>query len=68
MQAPAARTALLRAAFDATMKDAQFLAETEKLDLPVVGPISGSEAEKIIVSIYDAPPALVARAQAVIGK
>ena len=67
-QAPAARTALLRAAFDATMKDAQFLYETEKLDLPVVGPISGSEAEKIIVSIYDTPPALVARAQAVVGK
>ena len=67
-QAPAGRAALLRAAFDATMKDAQFLAETEKLDLPVVGPISGSEAEKIVVSIYDTPPVLVTRAQAVVGK
>jgi hypothetical protein len=50
------------------MNDAQFLAETEKLELPVVGPISGPEGEKIIASIYDTPPALVARAQAVVGK
>jgi tripartite-type tricarboxylate transporter receptor subunit TctC len=40
-QVPADRLAILRAAFDATMKDAQFLAETAKLDLPVEGPIMG---------------------------
>jgi len=65
---PADRLAALRAAFDATMKDAQFLAETEKLDLPVAGPIAGPEAERIVASIYAASPALISRAQAIVGK
>jgi tripartite-type tricarboxylate transporter receptor subunit TctC len=67
-QVPAARLAALRKAFDATMKDAQFLAEAEKLDLPVAGPVSGLEAEKIIASFYAASPALIARTQAIVGK
>jgi hypothetical protein len=50
------------------MTDAQFLAETARLDLPVVGPISGAEAEKLVASIYAAKPALVARAQALVGR
>jgi tripartite-type tricarboxylate transporter receptor subunit TctC len=67
-QVPAERIAVIRQAFDHTMTDAQFLAEMEKLDLPVSGPIQGSQAEKIIASIYAAPPALIARAQDVVGK
>ena len=67
-QAPPERIAALRAAFDATMKDGSFLTETEKLDLPVIGPIAGPEAEKIVASIYAASPALISRAQAVVGK
>jgi tripartite-type tricarboxylate transporter receptor subunit TctC len=67
-QVPADRLAVLRAAFDRTIKDAQFLAETQKLDLPVEGPISGPEAERIVASIYAAPPAVIARAQAIVGK
>jgi tripartite-type tricarboxylate transporter receptor subunit TctC len=67
-QVPPERLAVLRTAFDATTKDAQFLAETEKLDLPVVGPIPGAEAERIVGSIYAASPALIARAQAIVGK
>ena len=67
-QVPADRLAAMRSAFDDTMKDAQFLAEAEKLDLPVVGPIRGAEAEKIVASIYAASPALIARAQEIAGK
>ena len=67
-QVPADRLAALRTAFDATVKDAQFLAETRKMDLPVEGPIGGPEAEQIVGSIYAASPALVARAQAIVGK
>jgi tripartite-type tricarboxylate transporter receptor subunit TctC len=67
-QVPADRLAILRTAFDATTKDAQFLAETEKLDLPVVGTISGPEAEQIVASIYAASPGVIARAQAIVGK
>ena len=67
-QVPADRLAILRTAFDRTMKDAQFLAETQKLDLPVEGPISGPEAEQIVASIYAAPPGVIGRAQAIAGK
>jgi len=67
-QVPADRLAVLRAAFDATVRDAQFLAETERLDLPVVGPVAGAEAEQIVASIYAASPVLIARAQAIVGK
>jgi tripartite-type tricarboxylate transporter receptor subunit TctC len=67
-QVPAERLAVLRAAFDATIADTQFLAETERLDLPVVGPIAGPQAEQIVTSIYAASPALIARAQAIVGK
>jgi hypothetical protein len=67
-QVPADRLAVLRAAFDATVRDAQFLAETERLELPVVGPIAGPEAEQIVASIYAASPVLIARAQAIVGK
>ena len=65
---PAPVVEALRRAFDATMKDAQFLAETEKLDLPVDGPVDGPEAERIVASIYAASPTLIARAQTVVGK
>ena len=67
-QVPPDRLAVLRTAFDRTMKDAQFLAETQKLDLPVEGPIAGPEAEQIVAAIYAAPPAVIARAQATVGK
>jgi tripartite-type tricarboxylate transporter receptor subunit TctC len=67
-QVPADRIAVLRTAFDKTLRDAQFLAETQKLDLPVEGPIAGPEAERIVASIYAAPPAVIARAQAIVGK
>jgi hypothetical protein len=48
---PANRLAVIRAAFDHAMTDAQFLADAQRLDLPVSGPTHGSEAEKIVVSI-----------------
>jgi tripartite-type tricarboxylate transporter receptor subunit TctC len=67
-QVPPNRLEALRTAFDATMKDAQFLAEAERLDLPVIGAISGAEAERIVASIYAAPQAVIERAQAVTGK
>jgi tripartite-type tricarboxylate transporter receptor subunit TctC len=67
-QAPRDRLAMLRAAFEQTMSDAQFLAEAEKLDLPVSGAVSGIEAQTMIAAIYAASPALVARAQEIVGR
>jgi len=61
---PADRLAALRRAFDATTRDAQFLAEAKKLDLPV-DPMGGAEAERMMTSFYDASPSLVARARGI---
>jgi hypothetical protein len=65
---PANRLAVIRAAFNHAMKDPQFLADAQRLDLPVSGATQGSEAEKIVASIYAASPALIARAKEIVGK
>jgi tripartite-type tricarboxylate transporter receptor subunit TctC len=67
-QAPANRMAVLRAGFERTMADPQFLADAEKLDLPVSSPISGNEAQMMIEDFYAASPSLVARAQEIVGR
>jgi tripartite-type tricarboxylate transporter receptor subunit TctC len=67
-QVPDDRLTVLRAAFDAAVKDSQFLAETKKLDLPVVGPTGGAATDKMIESFYAVSPALIARARAIITK
>jgi tripartite-type tricarboxylate transporter receptor subunit TctC len=55
---PAARAQALRAAFDATVRDPGFLAETRRLELEV-SPVSGAGVEALIKEIYAAPPAVV---------
>jgi tripartite-type tricarboxylate transporter receptor subunit TctC len=67
-QVPADRLAALRAAFEATMQDGQFIAEAEKMELPVIGSIPGLAAEAIVESTYRTSPALIARARAVIAR
>lgn len=61
---PAERLKAMRAAFDATMKDAQFLAEAQKQQLPV-NPIDGVQSAQIIDRIYQFSPAIVAKAKQV---
>ena len=55
---PADRAAALRAAFDATMKDPEFIAETKqrKLDLE---PEDGAHLEALIKKIYSTPKPIV---------
>jgi len=55
---PAERARALRAAFDATMKDAEFLAETKKLNLDVE-PVTGIEVEALIREVYASRPEAV---------
>ena len=55
---PPERLMALRVAFDATMKDPQFLAEAKRLELEV-RPVSGVEVEKLIKEIYATPPDVV---------
>jgi len=58
---PPGRIAILRAAFEATMKDKEFLAEAKKLNLEIE-PLTGAQIEKFITDVYATPPALVERA------
>jgi tripartite-type tricarboxylate transporter receptor subunit TctC len=54
--------AILRAAFDATMKDPDLLADAKKLGLPIE-PISGGVAQKMVEELYAIPQAVVDRAR-----
>ena len=56
---PADRAVALRAAFDATMKDPEYLAEAKKRQLEV-NPMSGVEMEKLIRELFNIPPDVVA--------
>jgi tripartite-type tricarboxylate transporter receptor subunit TctC len=59
---PEDRLAALRRAFDATMKDPEFLAEAEKTKL-TVGPLPGEELQKLVADLYATPPHLIERAR-----
>jgi tripartite-type tricarboxylate transporter receptor subunit TctC len=55
---PPDRVKALRDAFDATMKDPDFLAEMKKLDLEV-RPQSGAKVEQLVKEVYSYPPDVV---------
>ena len=62
---PRERVAALRRAFDATMKDPEFLAEAEKSKTDI-SPMTGEEAQKIAIATINTPPDVLARANALI--
>lgn len=55
---PPARAKALRDAFDATMKDADFLAEARRLELEV-RPVSGARIEELVNEVYAYPADVV---------
>ena len=57
---PADRVAALRAGFDATMKDAAFLAEATAQKMEI-DPVTGVEINALLERVYAAPPAVIAR-------
>lgn len=59
-EAPIERVKALRAAFDKTMKDTDFVAEAKKAKLDLE-PVSGEELQKIVQEIVDTPPAIAHR-------
>lgn len=65
-ETPAERVQALRRAFDATMKDSEFLAEAAKTQMDI-SPLSGEESQKIAVSIVDTKPEVIARARELLG-
>ena len=63
---PAERAQALRAAFDRTMRDPDFItdAAAQKLDLD---PVSGEELQRLTDEIYKAPPQVAKRLQAILN-
>lgn len=57
---PTDRLSALRHAFDATMKDADFLAEATKLQLNI-NPISGESLQQVVVTVTSASPGVLER-------
>ena len=58
---------MLRKAFDDTVKDADFLAETKQRLLDV-NPMSGAEIDKLIGELYQTPADVIAATKAVIAE
>ncbi len=63
---PADRVAVLRKAFDETVKDPEFLQEAAKLGAPV-DPVSGVEIQQVVADMFRTPPDIVKEFQAVVG-
>jgi tripartite-type tricarboxylate transporter receptor subunit TctC len=53
---------VLRAAFDATMNDKQFLEDAEKLHIDIV-PLSGIKVQELVQKLYSSPKDIVERAK-----
>jgi len=62
---PADRVAALRRAFEATLKDGEFRADAEKVQLEIE-PLTAGEIEKLLASAYGAPKAIVQKAAALV--
>jgi hypothetical protein len=61
-QVPAERVQILRRAFDAVMKDKDFLREAAAAKIEI-SPTNGEELTKIVMTILDAPPEVIARSE-----
>lgn len=59
---PPERLDILRRAFDRMVQDKEFLAEAEKTNREVIGPMSGEEIEASIKEIYATPKEIVDKA------
>jgi len=64
---PPERAQALRQAFDATMKDAEFLAEAKQRRLDV-NPMTGAEIDRLVDDLYRTPPEVIAATKAVIAE
>ena len=61
-QVPADRLAIMRAAFNETMRDKAFLAEMERLQ-EMVSPLTGEEAEVVHAGMRNVPSSIIAQAR-----
>ena len=61
-EAPADRVAALRAAFAATMKDPEFIAETKSLGFDI-DPVLGEAMQKIVTKVLSTPKDVAVKAK-----
>ncbi len=64
---PPERLAALRAAFDATMTDPEFLADTQKMRL-MVDPLTSVQFKALLDKAYASKPATIERARALVAR
>jgi tripartite-type tricarboxylate transporter receptor subunit TctC len=64
---PADRVKILRDAFNATMKDPEFLAELDKRQYDL-DPVTGDELERIVKEVMTQPPDTIARMKKLLGE
>jgi tripartite-type tricarboxylate transporter receptor subunit TctC len=63
---PGDRVELLRRAFDATMRDPEFLAEAAKLNLEI-DPLTGEEVQDIVIRVLNTPKPVLGQIKATMG-
>jgi tripartite-type tricarboxylate transporter receptor subunit TctC len=64
---PAERVALLRKAFDETMKDPELLAEASRMNLDVDAS-TGDEVQGLVARMYETPPNVIERLKKALGR
>ncbi len=65
-ETPPEQLNILRSAFDATMTDAQFLADAEKMRIDVA-PLSGVKVQEVVTRLYAAPKDIIELARQAIN-
>jgi tripartite-type tricarboxylate transporter receptor subunit TctC len=66
-EVPKERLAVLRAAFETTMRDPAFLEDAEKIQMDV-SPLTGAELDKLFAEAYASPPEVVARTKTLLQR
>jgi tripartite-type tricarboxylate transporter receptor subunit TctC len=64
---PKDRVALLRKAYQETMTDPAFLADADRIGVPI-HPVSGEELQAVVKRIAELPPSRIAAAKAALGE
>jgi tripartite-type tricarboxylate transporter receptor subunit TctC len=64
---PRAMVETHRQAFDRVLKDAEFMADVEKMRLEISGPMTGAEVDQLVASLYRATPERIKEAGVLLG-
>lgn len=57
----------LRDAFDATLEDADFKSDAERMRIEIVAPLHGAQVDSLVRDLYQAPPGRIKEAATAVG-